>query len=121
AVFLAPASLTLVPTCCVANWRQFESSIWNWPKSLPLPGSTITLGPDGTEAHAPASTLTRRQRAIGFFMASILAWRNLDPRLRARLNAGVVPPRARAVVPGGLRGRLRRRLGRRLDRHRLRR
>src|SRR5262249_54104016 len=52
AVFAAPVALGVVPVCSSAHCRHTALSAWNCSKFLPVPGSTMTLGPVGTTAHA---------------------------------------------------------------------
>src|SRR6266545_951960 len=57
-IVLSVAALPgVVPVCMPAHWRHDTSSPWNCSKVLPLPGSTMTLGPVGTDAHAPTRTV----------------------------------------------------------------
>src|SRR5205823_9305448 len=96
------------------------SSPWNCSTVFPVPGSTITVGPLGTETQAPMARLTTTVAASVFFIASILSRRHLDPGLWARLHARIVALRARTLIPvrlGRLRSRRRSR-GRRLAGHR---
>src|SRR6266480_14099 len=56
----------LVPVCCIAHCRHAASSLWNISKFFPLPGSTITRGPVGIDAHAVASNPAATASAAGF-------------------------------------------------------
>jgi hypothetical protein len=53
----------VVPVCCSAHCRHDASSIWNWSKFFPVPGSTITLGPAGMLAQPVTSTPATTQTA----------------------------------------------------------
>src|SRR6266508_5918383 len=87
-VLAAPAWLGVVPVCCNAHCRHTASSAWNCSKLFPSPGSTMTLGPEGTVAHA-----VRRREALIDRMVRVAVmgprW-NLHPRLRAGLYLWVI-------------------------------
>ncbi len=75
AVFRASARPGVVPTCCCAHWRQTTSSTWKASNVLPVPGSTITLGPAGMVAQAVSDRApTRAGIATGHRMV-ILSYR----------------------------------------------
>jgi hypothetical protein len=45
------ASPAAIPVCWNAHWRHSASSAWNCSNALPVPGSTMTLGPVGKVTH----------------------------------------------------------------------
>jgi len=57
-LLVAAAPGVVPPTCWCAQARQPASSAWNCSNGFPVPGSTITLGPEGIVAHAAKRTVT---------------------------------------------------------------
>jgi len=68
AVVSVDARVVVMPVCRAAHWRHAASSAWNCPRVFPLPGSTMTLGPVGSVAHAvenSAAVIDRRHNFPG--------------------------------------------------------
>src|SRR5579862_209927 len=100
-------SAEVPPTWLLANCRQSMSSARNWSKLLPVPGSTITLGPVGMLTQAPSSSnepasATREMIGMAFILASARLRGDPLPAGRAVLHVGVIRVRRGAVVPGPL-------------------
>ena len=68
---VSPAAFVVViPADCSANCRHAASSAWKCSNGLPVPGSTITLGPVGTVAQAPSKIASGAVSRIDFFIAT---------------------------------------------------
>src|SRR5215472_8179933 len=82
-----------VPVCTEAHCRHATSSAWNSSKVFPPPGSTITLGPVGTLAHAPTNSGTATSKPISRLdMSSILAVWDVPQCVGGCGETGCQPP-----------------------------